>query len=52
MKTFNKAEVEAEIIQFNNKGDIQTDNQGQLIIYTGIFKWSDETYHDEPENDD
>lgn len=27
----------------------ETDNQGQIVIYTGLFRWSDDTIHDEPE---
>jgi len=27
----------------------ETDNQGQIVIYTGLFLWEDGTIHDEPE---
>ena len=27
----------------------ETDNEGQLIIYTNIYRWSDGTFSDEPE---
>jgi hypothetical protein len=28
---------------------MEVDNEGQIIIYTGIFRWSDGTFHDESE---
>lgn len=27
----------------------ETDNQGQIVIYTGLFRWEDGTIHDAPE---
>lgn len=30
--------------------DFETDNEGQIIIYTGMYKWEDDTIHDEPED--
>jgi len=27
----------------------ETDNQGQIVIYTGLFRWKDDTIHNEPE---
>jgi secreted PhoX family phosphatase len=30
--------------------NLETDNEGQLIIYTGIYRWKDGTYHEEAED--
>lgn len=48
MKTFTTEEVE-EV--FASKNTLGVDLYGQLIIYTGMFQWSDGTYRDEPENE-
>jgi hypothetical protein len=32
--------------------DFEVDNDGQLMLYTGIFQWSDGEFYDEPEGDD
>lgn len=53
MKTFTRGQVDLAL--FGNPAldgaDIRTDNQGQIVIYTRIFRWDDGTYHDEPDPD-
>ena len=49
------AEVFASIAdEVNNHQDPfdthKTDHDGQIIIHTGIYRWSDSTYHREPEH--
>jgi secreted PhoX family phosphatase len=35
---------------FGSPDNLETDNEGQLIIYTGIYRWKDGSYHDETED--
>lgn len=53
MRTFTKAEVQDALIEEASGLDpieMETDNEGQLIIYTGIFLWKDGSYRDESED--
>lgn len=29
--------------------DVQFDNNGQAVVYTGIYRWEDGSFHTEPE---
>lgn len=29
--------------------ELEANEAGQLVIYTGIWRWADGTYHDQPE---
>jgi hypothetical protein len=31
----------------SGQADIQNDNSGQLVIYTGLFRWADGTVREE-----
>ena len=47
MKTYTEEEAVAEIIAgIDGIEPMQTDERGQLIIYTGIYQWQDGTIHD------
>ena len=52
MKTFTVAEFEdylAELATDSHPAELPTDNDGQLIVYTGIYRWADGSLHDEAE---
>lgn len=51
MNTYTEQEAMQSITDDVNCGiDMsETDNQGQVVIYTGIFRWNDGTYHEEPD---
>jgi len=50
MQVITQAEFIRQVIEAltNGDADIQTDNEGQLVIYTGIFEQVDTTLSDTP----
>lgn len=50
-KEISRTEAQRRIIEIAESGfeDCDTDNDGQMIIYTGIYYWRDGTLRDEPE---
>lgn len=50
MRTFTKDEVNSAInVESNFGAELERDNHGQLIIYTGVFVWNDGSHHDQPD---
>ena len=44
MKTYTEDQVQQML---NALGTYEHDNQGQIVIYTGVFEWRDGSFHDE-----
>ncbi len=52
MAQFDVAQIQDAIIEMASgvaPCEMEADNDGQLVIYTGIYRWEDGTYHDESE---
>ena len=51
MKTFTAEEARDIIDQLSHDSlcEYNTDNEGQLIIYTNVYRWNDGTFRDEPD---
>lgn len=39
----------ADSVKDSHPDDFETDNSGQIIIYSNIWKWSDGTFRDCPD---
>lgn len=53
MRTFTVAEVEDIMIEVASDiqpGEAIVDESGQIIMYTGIYRWSDGSFRDVSEN--
>jgi hypothetical protein len=47
------SEAWANIVEgtmMHNPNGYETDNEGQLVIYTGIYRWKDGSYHNKAES--
>lgn len=52
MKTYTEKEFQCHLGQQIDDGNLdtsETDNDGQIIIYTNMYRWSDDTIRDTSE---
>lgn len=55
LETFKPEDVINDIIsglEDAHPDDLEIDEQGQVLVYTGIFRWLDGTYHNMAEDSD
>lgn len=50
--TSDEAIIEVARTILDGTASTEKDNQGQVIIYTGVYEWEDETLHYEPEKEE
>jgi hypothetical protein len=51
--TLSRDQVWNDIVEearVHNPDGYETDNEGQLVIYTGIYRWKDGSYHNKAES--
>ena len=51
MKIFTNKEARLHIDEVRRTQEFDRDNEGQLVLYTGLFEWKDGTIRDEPEEE-
>jgi hypothetical protein len=52
MKTYTVEEADQYVSDMFSVNSAETDNEGQIIIYTGLYRWSDNTIRDEAQPPD
>ena len=52
-KSISQIQFDRDVIESITDGsaDIETDNEGQLIIYTNMYEWMDGSIRSEPDPD-
>jgi hypothetical protein len=51
MKIYTHEEIRRHTHCTTGNAELLRDNQGQLIVYTGMFQWADGTVRDTPDPD-
>jgi hypothetical protein len=54
MTQFSVSEIQdhlSDMVGGVHPSEMATDNDGQLLVYTGIYRWRDGTYHDQSEDE-
>lgn len=48
MQTIDIGDVNEQLSHCESS-NCEYDNQGQLVYYSGIYRWRDDTFHDQPD---
>jgi len=49
MSTDAKKYTISEVIESLDEAIMSSDNEGQIVLYTGFYRWQDGTIRDQPE---